>query len=190
MPLAEFDLVQVEDDLIRFSAVPEIASLGAGIGFGSIHVSDAAEFNFSDIPRLNEELRADLLLFDYWVQNEDRILGEQGGNPNLLWRVNQKNMAVIDHNNAFDPDFKSPNLFRNHVFRASKSAWNLEYKQSRQQKLLEILEKLPDIVASVPEEWFVNDDVIKIPLQKEVERMECILRRIETEPSLFWEDCV
>ena len=74
------------------------------------------------------------------------------------------------------------------------STCNEDYIKNREKKLLDILEKLPDILeklpdilASIPDEWFENDDLRKIPLTKEVERMERILRRIETDPQTFWE---
>lgn len=89
LPLAEYSLVSVADDLIRLSAIPQIASLGSGTGFGSFHAEGAAELDYADIQKIDITLQAEILLFDYWVQNGDRILGETGGNPNLLWQAHQ-----------------------------------------------------------------------------------------------------
>jgi hypothetical protein len=186
LPIADFDLVFVDKDLIDFSAVPEIISLGAGYGFGSVHVQGASELDFSDIEKIDPEWKADLLLFDYWVQNEDRTLSAQGGNPNLLWKLPGGGMVVIDHNNAFDQTFTPEKLFEHHVFAEMKALWTPEYQGNRQEKMLGILEKLPDMIASLPESWFENDDNSNNPLASEVERMQNVLSKIQDDAPAFW----
>ena len=187
LPLAEFDLAFVEPDIVAFSVVPEIASLGVGCGFGSIHAHGAAELNFSDISKIDIELRADLLLFDYWVQNEDRILGEGGGNPNLLLKVESFDLVVIDHNSAFDIEFNRNNFFENHVFSQSIEAWDEEFKKSRHEKILALLQTLPDTIRSIPEEWFEGDDELGHALIAEVDRVGKTLSRVSKDPQVFWE---
>lgn len=41
---------------------------------------------------------------------------ERGGNPNLLWGVRSDALTVIDHNQAFDPDFDAARFLESHVF--------------------------------------------------------------------------
>lgn len=187
LPMAEFDLVSVPDELIEYSAITGIASLGSGIGFASIHVSGAAELDFGDIEKVPAELQADVLLFDYWIHNADRCLGEKGGNPNLLWQVLDGRLIMIDHNCAFDAAFESAQFFENHVFKDAKLLWNKGYRKIREKKLLVILEKLSDKLVEMPEEWFSDDDIRTVPLRAEVERFKSVLRRIEADPKEFWE---
>jgi len=187
LPMADFDLVSVPEELIEYSVITDIASLGSGTGFGSIHVTGASELDFGDIERVSAELRADVLLFDYWVQNDDRFLGEKGGNPNLLWQVTEEQLVMIDHNCAFDVEFENGKFFDNHVFGCGKLYWNVEYREKREQKLLGILRNLSDKLANFPEEWFGDDEIRKIPLKSELDRFEGVLRRVEVDPKGFWE---
>lgn len=189
LPLAGFDLVSVSPELVSFSAVPEIASLGSGIGFGSFNAVGAAELDHGDIESIDPELRADILLFDYWVRNGDRILGEKGGNPNLLWIVQESQLVIIDHNMAFETGFSTSDFMRNHVFGESLALWRPEFRELRHKKLLAIVGQLPDILSSVPEEWFRNDDILSTPLSEELQRVDGILRQVETGPDEFWGVC-
>ena len=185
LPLADFSLVSVDDDLIRYSAISDIASLGAGIGFGSFHEDGAGEVNYLDIPKIDEELRADILLFDYWVQNGDRMLEPCGGNPNLLWHAAPENVVMIDHNGAFEDNFLQVEFFKTHIFRESLAAWGESFRKNRQQKILELLGKLPDICALLPEAWY--DDNELTGFSAELARMKQVLSRIEKDPNAFWE---
>jgi hypothetical protein len=187
LPIAECDLVMVADELIEHSAISDIASLGAGIGFGSIHASGATELDYGDVEKVNTVLQADVLLFDYWIQNDDRGLGENGGNPNMLWKMPEEQLVLIDHNAAFDNEFSNTVFFENHAFGAVRCLWDEEYCADRQKKLLVILEELPDKLTALPEEWFVDDEIRKSPLREELIRIEDVLRRIEKDPITFWE---
>ena len=188
LPVAKFSLVTVADDLIRLSAVPQIASLGSGIGFGSFHVGGAAELDYTDVQKIDANLQAEILLFDYWVQNGDRILGDNGGNPNLLWQPHQDRLVVIDHNSAFARDFSASEFFQQHVFHDARAQWNSEFREQHQKKLLELLGQLSDIWESIPEEWSVDDDVTGF--STDLIRMKDILHRVEKNPEAFWEVCI
>jgi len=185
LPLAEFSLVSVADDLIRFGAVPGIASLGAGIGFGSFHEDGAVEINYTDIVKIDKSLRADILLFDYWVHNADRALSANGGNPNLLWHADKEQLVVIDHNAAFEDDFSQADFFKHHIFRDSVAGWGESFRESRQQKILEVLGKFPDICALVPEAWYADNELTGF--SAELVRMKQVLNRIKENPNAFWE---
>jgi len=190
LPVAEYDLVSVEKELVKFSSLPEIASLGSGIGFGSFHVAGSAEFDYANIETVDFELRADILLFDYWIHNGDRILGIQGGNPNMLWVVNDEKLVIIDHNMAFDKEFSFLDFIKNHAFGESIVLWNSAFRKSRHKKLLAILEQLPNIINSIPEDWFIDDYLRQNSLVAEIEHINLILRRVETDPDEFWEVCI
>lgn len=107
---------------------PELASsrfgekLGSGPAFGSLELAHADDLSFSLAECLQESLRANVLAFDLWVRNADRILGPAGGNPNLLVAAGQP-VALIDHGNAFDPDFDTSDFIRNHAFAGTRCWW-------------------------------------------------------------------
>lgn len=66
----------------------------------------------SFVNEVSDKLRLDVLVFDWWVQNDDRLQV----NPNLLWDAKSHSLHVIDHDSAFSPDF-FPTVFRNyHIF--------------------------------------------------------------------------
>lgn len=180
-------MVSIANELIKYSAISDIASLGSGIGFGSFHAEGAIELNYGDIEKISEELRADILLFDFWIQNDDRCLGTNGGNPNMLWKAPQNELILIDHNNAFNTQFQSQEFFNSHAFGAAKDYWDKEYLADRQRKLLAILENLPDKVTSLPEEWFCDDEIKELPLNVALDRMQSVLRRIESNFNVFGE---
>ncbi|QBG48463.1 hypothetical protein EGM51_14045 [Verrucomicrobia bacterium S94] len=138
LPIAPFGLVYIDPLLIEYSSMPEISSLGSGIGFGSYHVEGAVELDYPESLKIDSELRADILLFDYWIQNEDRTLGENGGNPNLLLHIPEGDVVIIDHNLAFDVSFAKETLFGTHVFRDFRQKWTGEYIKTHQKKLLDI----------------------------------------------------
>ena len=188
LPLSDCALVSVPDDLIRLSAVKEIASLGSGFGFGSFHAEGAAELDYADIQKVDAELRAEILLFDYWVHNGDRILGEAGGNPNLLWQAHRNQLVIIDHNSAFAAGFSAQEFFRQHIFHESLAQWDAAFREKHHKKLLEFLGQLPDIWSSIPEKWFSDDDLTGF--SAELTRMKKILSRIETNAEEFWGVCL
>jgi hypothetical protein len=61
--------------------------LGAGLCFASCQLPHAQEFSISMADRVFADLATDVLVFDWWVRNDDRKLTPLGGNPNLLWDV-------------------------------------------------------------------------------------------------------
>lgn len=116
LPIPPFAKVMVPSDLIEYSAMENIADLGFGWCFGSRNVQDASEFSMSNIPSVDDGTKLKLLIFDWWVQNEDRTLGPMGGNVNLLWTAADSAVHVIDHNIAFESDFHIDRFMANHVF--------------------------------------------------------------------------
>ena len=86
LPVAGYEVLEVSQEILEFSAVPEIQVLRAGPAFGSLHVANGASLLPVAVKSVEEELRWKILLFDWWIQNEDRILGDSGGNVNLLWK--------------------------------------------------------------------------------------------------------
>jgi hypothetical protein len=91
---------------------------------------------------------------------------------------------------AFDRYFSFSDFINNHAFGESIVLWNPAFRKSRQEKLLAILEQLPSIISSVPEDWFIDDDLRQNSLVTEIEYINMILRRIMTDPDKFWEVCI
>ena len=85
LPVADFEIVEVPQELIRWSGRDDAQDLGAGLAFGSRALPHVQEFSMAHMPHVAALTRKDVALFDWWVQNADRTLTEKGGNPNLLW---------------------------------------------------------------------------------------------------------
>lgn len=107
----EFQLVNIPEILLA-EAKPEFQAIGSGVAFASEDQSPAHWFEPGFINDVPEKIRLDVLVFDWWVKNDDRM----NDNPNLLWDAHSNLLHVIDHDSAFSPDF-TPTLFKNyHIF--------------------------------------------------------------------------
>jgi hypothetical protein len=162
LPVQDFALAEVPGALMAVKAWPDLAELGEGVVFASRRLPHAQELTRITRDRVSDELGRDILVFDWWVHNQDRVLTDNGGNPNLLWDTQAKALAVIDHNLAFDPDFDPQQFAELHVF---ADLWNSVFADfDRQaayvQRMKTVLETLPTLRASIPAEWWwVADDV-------------------------------
>lgn len=76
----------------------EKSDLGAGYAVGSQQILSTSELRHEEIELIPRPVQQQILLFDYWVRNEDRTLSDLGGNPNLLWNTVQKILYAIDYN--------------------------------------------------------------------------------------------
>lgn len=110
LPVPAFQLVTVPEILVE--AKPEFQAIGAGVAFASEAQAHAQWFEPGFLRDVPEKTRLDVLVFDWWVRNDDRM----EDNPNLLWDAHSNFLHVIDHDSAFSPDF-TPTLFKNyHIF--------------------------------------------------------------------------
>lgn len=160
LPIAEYALAAVPDELIEGQVFPEIKDLGGGIVFASRELSHPQELTVTTRELVSPDLAMDVLVFDWWLHNEDRHMTERGGNPNLLWDMQGDALVVIDHNQAFDRDFSTEHFLESHVF---ADYWNHIYgdhleRERYQAKLAALLPCLPDIRASIPGSWWFVDD--------------------------------
>jgi hypothetical protein len=157
LPIPPWRLMRVPDELIAFSAIPNVADLGGGLAFASRSVENASDFNLSNINRTPIELRRRILLFDLWVRNGDRCLGERGGNVNLILD-GSGDLSVIDHNLAFDRTFDNTDFIEGHVFRECRSFFrDLVVRQDYMQILSGALENWGTITALLPDDWLYRD---------------------------------
>lgn len=160
IPIAEYALAVVPEELLEAQALPSINDLGSGLVFASRELPHTQELNITTRARVTAELAMDILVFDWWLHNEDRHMTECGGNPNLLWDMQGDALVVIDHNQAFDRSFDSTHFFESHAF---AGYWNQIYsdhiqREHYQTKLAELLSGLSTIRASIPDSWWFVDD--------------------------------
>ena len=113
LPIAPFKIVEVPDELVEDN--PQYSDLGFGPAFGSLRQT-IMELNYAGIEQVPDELQRKVLAFDWWIHNNDRMLTESGGNPNLFWEPEGEQLVVIDHNQAFDPEFSAKDFLDYHVF--------------------------------------------------------------------------
>ena len=110
LPVAGYAMAEVPSALILHGTRADIRELGSGLVFASRQIANAQELTLTTRDRVPDSVALDVIVFDWWLQNEDRHLTENGGNPNLLWDMTGEKLAVIDHKLACDPNFNLANL--------------------------------------------------------------------------------
>lgn len=160
LPIADYALAEVPAELIVPGQGLDLSQLGAGIVFASRELPHVQELSVTTRALVRVEQATDVLVFDWWLHNEDRHLTSFGGNPNLLWDVQTEQLAVIDYNQAFDPSFNTIHFLESHVF---GSCWNrVSTDLVEQAKYLEkmevVLADLNIVRDSIPQDWWFVDD--------------------------------
>lgn len=102
--LPAFEIVEVGEDLVR-EAPNEWRDLGVGPAFGSRSYPGAIWMELSLIHLVPADVQRDVLVFDWWIKNCDRLKA----NTNLLIDAAARDLVVIDHNLAFDMNFHLKN---------------------------------------------------------------------------------
>lgn len=180
LPVPRFVQGVIAPELIQFSAREDIGELGMGTGFGSELVENVDELPYIFIEQIDPEMRAKVLLFDWWVCNGDRTLTEDGGNVNLLWSHRDHRLHVIDHNLAFD-DEAATGFWQQHVFREAKQRWSHPFRTEMMSLMRAINKEVPGYWSELPEAWHEGGAG---PRLQEVQKM---LSRFEADLELFWE---
>lgn len=156
--------------------------------FASPLVENAIDLSFDQSQKLDKNFKRDLFTFDYWIQNGDRTLSKFGGNVNLLYDSAQLKSVVIDHNLAFDTNFKPNSFSRMHVFgydNRPKFKIDLVDQCELGQRMDAAMNSLNSIVDNMPNEWRdeandrMNCDVIDDHIRPILERCN--------KPN-FWQD--
>ncbi|HYQ25116.1 HipA family kinase [Stenotrophomonas sp.] len=160
----QFEIAYVPDGLADLH--PEGRDLGSGPVFASQAAYNLNEILFVQAGRVPLEVRRDVIAFDWWVRNADRSLTATGGNPNLLWDAASSNLVVIDHNQAFDPDFDPGTFLATHVFQAEFAALSsdlmlMAHYADRMKATLDLW--WDNAWGRVPGEWLYHDDEQTIP---------------------------
>ncbi len=204
LKLPPFRMAEVPEELIEFSARPDIRDLGAGHVFASLLIVSGQELTWSTAQGWPEKTMALLLLLDLWIQNEDRSLTELGGNPNLLveqipplpdddpegalWKDEPRRemLWAYDFNLAFDSDFDRERFFGVHVFGKMLKQWPEGFREQMESLMKAALAEVPAIFAELPLEWLHVDGDESLPVQLDMKRVISALELPFTDPETFW----
>lgn len=182
LPIATSQIVRIPSELVSQSYIPDIEDLGAGLAFGSRKIENVVELRRNDIKHIDPDLAMRVLAFDWWIANPDRLQKPNvfsGNNPNLLWDARNKQLHVIDHNNAFSPF--GMDEFGSHVFSSNWGKWDNKWKTDYNVLRCNALNVLDEIWWSMPANWIENEELVDgITLDK----VETVLKRFNNED--FW----
>ncbi|ENQ0983801.1 HipA family kinase [Pseudomonas aeruginosa] len=175
LPIPEWRIMDIPQGLIDFSPIDNIQDLSGGPAFASRQVENVNELMWANLRNVPLELQRKVLLFDWWIQNGDRCLGENGGNVNLLLD-SQGSLVVIDHNAAFDAGLTAEQIHEYHVFRDQLGHFlDLVTRQEYAQELDAALGHWDRIVALLPVQWIYRDsDEIDETIPTLVQRLETL----------------
>ena len=188
LPIPDFAVVEVDEALVAMSAVDGVHELGRRFAFGSQAVVGAQEITFTQAHTLPLELRARVLLFDWWIRNEDRILGAKGGNPNLLATGSASPETwLIDHHTAFDRAFQTERFWSNHIFADARGVWTTAWRRRETKRLHAAAKMLTAAWNSMPETWFPEGENNSSTSVLEHKRIAEILLRPIAAPAEFWD---
>ena len=197
LPIAPFAIAEVPQELIEADLTGWLKDLGEGAVFASRKVM-GQELAASQVPGIPLSLRRDVLVFDWWVRNNDRNLTAQGGNVNLLWqpgqlardddyeKVAEGGIAVIDHNLALDAEFSAPDFCQAHVFAGDLADTFSDFllRQAFSQRLKQALEVFDSTWNNVPPAWSFVDEEQTVPSNYPKAAVQAMLNLIES-PD-FW----
>ncbi|WP_367874122.1 HipA family kinase [Luteolibacter sp. Populi] len=198
-----FRMGEVPRELIQGSGRSDIRDLGEGLVFASLRIHDVVEPKWLRAQGWPQETKAQLLLLDLWLQNEDRSLSEDGGNPNLLVsRIpslpeddpqaaskdpsKREMLWAYDFNLAFDPEFCRERFFGAHVFRGEVKEWPEGFRKRMEQRLRVALDQVRTVFSELPLEWLHMDGDESLSVQLEVERVNSVLEMPFTDADNFW----
>lgn len=201
LPVPDFDIAEVPRVLVDGSDREDIRDLGAGPAFASARLENAREITWSEAEEWPPEMRARILLFDWWVQNEDRSLSALGGNPNLLINteaevglvapphgrqrlVHHSCLWAFDFNLAFDPGFDAVRFRDGHIFASTGIPEVLRMEMEPRMKAA--LDGLPQLFGRLPDEWLYLDGDESLSVQLDQNHVYNTLNRPFAEPEAFW----
>ena len=174
LPVPAFQLAEIHPDLVAYYGGKAVSELKSGCVFASESVASATELKFETTKMISPQLKASILFFDLWVENEDRTLTEKGGNPNLLWKSDSSELFVIDHNLIFDSAFDKAKFWKSHVFSdALKHQDDLIERMDYENKMQKALACWRTAWDKMPEEWVeLNEEVQGFDPVKHLQRLD------------------
>lgn len=181
LPLPPFALVQLPPALI--DELPrDWRAIGALPAFGSREQPHTTWFELGMAHRVTPALQQDVLVFDWWVRNTDRLRG----NTNLLWDTASDSLVVIDHNLALDPSFTVADFLDQHVFAEQWAALMQDIVTQVQyaDRLQQVQSAAQRALALAPQEWLWENPEFDIPTRFDRTEALRVLERCAT-PD-FW----
>lgn len=184
LPVPEFRIMEAPSALLALH--PEGADLGPGPVFGSRCIPNVQELSRAHLHEVPRQVRRDVLMLDWWIQNQDRTLTELGGNPNLLWDTEARAVAVIDHNVAFDQGFSAAQFAQTHVFADEMLLifQDLAERGTYAQRLGDALAGFAPACDTIPPEWWFQDGEGTVPVDWDRTSVYDTLARFTQED--FW----
>lgn len=176
-----FALVEIGPELLA-EAPPDWRDIGCGPAFGSRQYPNTLWFEPGWAEWVPESVQRDVLVFDWWVRNGDRLTG----NTNLLWDAAAKALVVMDHNLAFDAEFSMSDFVAHHVFAAQWPAvcgdWVIQAHYA--QRLTQALQVLPMACDNSPPDWWWANAEMDVPANFDLKAVQQTLSRCAT-PELW-----
>ncbi|KAB7660497.1 hypothetical protein GBN14_02530 [Plesiomonas shigelloides] len=153
LPVPALEIAYVDSSLLEYGGY----DFTEGDWFASKYVENIQDVPFELVSELDVSKLKLLFLFDYWIKNGDRVLGQFGGNPNLFIRSDLSTFVVLDHNMAFERGFDE-NFEKDKMEHVGASAWfsvqlDLYEKQYYEGILDAGFAQIDTILNSVPPVW-------------------------------------
>jgi hypothetical protein len=181
LTIPPFAIVNISNDLLR-EAPNEWQNLGTGLAFGSCQHANPIWLEVSAINKIDKHVQRDVLVFDWWIRNEDRSTG----NSNLLLDTSNQSLVVIDHNLAFDKSFSVDNFINHHIFSDNWTSIfeDLFIRDQYINRLSKIMVNFQTILDNVPDEWRWANDEMDLPAAIDFEFIKNTLNRCSS--SELW----
>lgn len=179
LPIPDFAIVDLAPELIE--ALPsDLANIGSGLAFGSKAVLRPVWFEQASVSDISPKLQRRVVAFDWWIQNADR----SQHNPNLL--LDQGDLVVIDHNNAFDTDFDPEQFIQQHIFADEARNLFADYieRAALEDEFKQLTPLFDNALSEAPSEWKWYDSEATVPGNFDAEHCRKVIRKCQK--STFW----
>ncbi|UNH39944.1 HipA family kinase [Moellerella wisconsensis] len=155
LPIPDFAVVYISDELVEYLPPSLKGKLCAGYAFASLFIPNSTSISFNDAHKeIDLDKQKMIYLFDRVTNNSDRSLSEVDGNVNIIYNVKKQNYYLIDHNLAFDASC-TPTQFAYHVYSPRHRKWSYDMVDVILiEDTIEILnEKCHEFLLTLPSEW-------------------------------------
>ncbi|NOT85661.1 MAG: hypothetical protein HOP02_12980 [Methylococcaceae bacterium] len=174
LPVPPFQIAFLDDRLVDGFGGKAASELKSGYVFASEQILSVTELKYETAKQIDTQLKLRVLIFDLWLENEDRTLSEKGGNPNLLWKTDASGLYVIDHNMIFDDAFNKTNFWDTHVFKSmfDQKQYDLFEKGDFETRMQKSLASWQTAWDNIPSEWIeLNNELRCFDPEKHLQRL-------------------
>jgi hypothetical protein len=177
LTIPPFCLVQIDEALL--AELPrEDRKLGSLPAFASQKHRHVVWLEPAMVGQVPAEVQRDVLVFDWWVQNTDRLVK----NSNLLWDADTESLVVIDHNLALLPGFNPAEFLQHHIFASQWDAvvGDLVVRDRYMERLAVALVAAEEARRTAPEAWLWENSEFDMPCPFDVDQAMQTLSRCAT----------